>query len=626
MRLHYALFSILLSGSAFAQTMKFTANLTDCKKDQVAVELNCSYKGKDTAFYSFPMTIPGTYAVLDYGRYISALKAFDSNGKILKVKKQGNNTFAIVPGKDVAKIQYLVDDSWEEKNKKTKIFEPAGTGFEANEFFYINSGGLFGFFATNWNAQYDITFMKPANLTGFTTLPEIRIEQSQQEFSAKNYHELIDNPILFTSEKGQSVQIQDTKVTVASYYSASDSSAYFVKIKIDSAMQAIDRFVGGKLPVQNYAFLNYVKDYRELGEMLMGGKIGPFGYLKLYRKLGGQGFGALEHGNSSSYFMPDFGHNSYTGMLYETAIHEFMHIYTPLSLHSQYIGEFNYLHPVMSKHLWLYEGVTEYFATQIAMQGGLVSVDQTIEDKLKSKIVSSYSYPDSIPFTVMSAKVFDKPYIDQYPQVYERGAIMGMLLDIEIMRLTDGKKTLKTVVFELGKKYGAGKSFEEEKFIDEFIAAVHPDLRAFFDNYVTGKTPLAIEKGFAEIGIDYKKEQTGRVPLDILSMDDNKVKANNRVVVNNRVTVEKADKSNYVGLKAGDKVDVTELRQVLRDDAGNYVAEGTMITIHVDRKGTSIPLTFPAKFKDGMLKNTIKINPNMTADQKKLFDLWSTGK
>lgn len=626
MRLHYALLSILMSGSAFGQTMKFTADLAGCKNDQVAVELNCAYKGSDTAFYSFPMTIPGTYAVLDYGRYISSLKAFDSSGKALKVKKQGNNTFAILPGTDVAKIQYMVDDSWEEKNKKTKIFEPAGTGFEADKFFYINSGGLFGFFATNFNATYDITFTKPASLTGFTTLPETKKEQSQQQFVAKNYHQLIDNPILFTSEKGQTVKIQETDVTVASYYAGNDSSAYLVKVKIDSAMQAIDRFVGGKLPVHNYDFLNYVKDYRDLGKMLMSGKIGPFGYLKLMRKLGGQGFGALEHGNSSSYFMPDFGHDSYTSMLYETAIHEFMHIYTPLSLHSQYIGEFNYLHPVMSKHLWLYEGVTEYFATQIAMQGGLVSVEKTVEEKLKEKIVSSYTYPDSIPFTVMSAKVFDKPYIDQYPQVYERGAIMGMLLDIEIMRLTNGKKTLKTVVFDLGKKYGANKSFDEETFIDEFVAQVHPDLKKFFDLYVTGKTPLPIEEEFALIGIEYKKELKGRVPLNILSMEDNKVKANGRIVVNNKITVQKADKSNFAGLKAGDKVDLTELKKVYRNEDGSYIAEGTMITLHVERKGETVPLTFPAKFKDGTQKNVIKIKKDMTPEQKKLFDLWSTGK
>ncbi len=626
MRLHYLFLFSLFTTSAFAQKMDYKVDLKNCKKDRVAVELNTTYHGKDTTTFNFPMTVPGTYAVLDYGRYITAFKAFDSNGKALKVKKKGNNTFMIFPGKDVAKVTYLADDSWEEKNKKTKIFEPAGTGFEAGKYFYLNGGGLFGYFEMDWKNEVDVLFDKPANLKGYTTLIQKLRNDDQEMFWAKNYHDLIDNPILFTHEKEEVMKIQSTKVSVASYYAGSDSSAYFVRQKIDSAMTAIDQFVGGKLPVSNYAFLNFVKDYRDIGELLMSGKLGPLDYIKIFKKLGGQGFGALEHGHSSSYFMPDFGRNSYTGMIYETAIHEFLHIYSPLSLHSQYIGDFNYTKPVMSKHLWLYEGTTEYFSVLVAMQGGLSTVEETINDKVKTKIVSSYAYPDSIPFTVMSANVFDKPYIDQYGQVYERGAIMAMLLDIEIMRLTGGKKTLKTVIFDLCAKYGSTKSFNEETFIDEFVAAAHPDLKAFFTKYVEGSTPLAIQEGFNVIGIDYVKEQKGTVPMDILSEADNKVKVNRGIVVNGMVTVSKADKTNYAGLQSGDKVNQTELDKVYKNEDGTYVAEGTMVTINVERKGKMIPLTFPAKFKEGSIKNQISVNPNMTAEQEKLFYLWSTGK
>lgn len=313
-------------------------------------------------------------------------------------------------------------------------------------------------------------------------------------------------------------------------------------------------------------------------------------------------------------------------MIYETAIHEFMHIYTPLSLHSEHIGNFNYTNPVMSKHLWLYEGVTEYFSVQIAMQGDLSTVEETLNDKLKSKIVSSYTYPDSIPFTVMSEKVFNKPYIDLYPQVYERGAIMAMLLDIEIMTLTDGKKTLKSVIMDLSKKYGSSRSFSEATFINDFVAAAHPDLKQFFDKYVTGTTPLDIEGGFAKIGIDYKKEQKGLVPLDVLSEKDNQVKVNRGVVVNGKVTVSKAGKGNLGGFKAGDKVDLAEVENAMKNEDGSYVAEGTTVTLNVERKGETISLTFPAKFKDGSIKNVIGVSKNMTAEQKRFFELWSEGK
>jgi predicted metalloprotease with PDZ domain len=42
--------------------------------------------------------------------------------------------------------------------------------------------------------------------------------------------------------------------------------------------------------------------------------------------------------------------------------HDFFHIVTPLSIHSKEIQDFDYNDPKMSEHLWMYEGVTEYFA------------------------------------------------------------------------------------------------------------------------------------------------------------------------------------------------------------------------------------------------------------------------
>jgi hypothetical protein len=104
------------------------------------------------------------------------------------------------------------------------------------------------------------------------------------------------------------------------------------------------------------------------------------------------------------------------------------------------------------------------------------------------------------------------------------------------------------------------------------------------------------------------------------------VKVNRGIVVNGRVTVSKADKSNYAGLMSGDKVSITEVEKAYKNEDGTYVAEGTMVTINVERKGKMIPLTFPAKFKEGSIKNVISINPNMTAEQAKLFKLWSEGK
>ena len=46
----------------------------------------------------------------------------------------------------------------------------------------------------------------------------------------------------------------------------------------------------------------------------------------------------------------------------DIAAHEFFHIVTPLNIHSEIIEHFNFVTPVPSQHLWLYEGTTEWAA------------------------------------------------------------------------------------------------------------------------------------------------------------------------------------------------------------------------------------------------------------------------
>ncbi len=352
--------------------------------------------------------------------------------------------------------------------------------------------------------------------------------------------------------------------------------------------------------------------------------IGLIKTLSLMRQMKGKSWGALEHGTSSMYFLPYLTQrNDYVSMIKDVVIHEFMHIYTPLNLHSTLIGNFNYQNPKMSKHLWLYEGVTEYFEGLIQMQGNLKNISETLEE-MKQKIISSKTYPDSIPFTKMSANVYDKPYSELYLQVYQRGAVMAMLLDFEIMKLTEGKKTLKTIIFELSEKYGENNSFDEENFIPEFVSLVHPDLQIFFDNYITGKKPLDIKGGFNIVGIDYEKKIEAMVPINIILEKDNDIKQS-FLMINNKRTVKKVGKNDIVGFKKGDKVDNTERIDCFKDKNGNFVPEGTIISISVLRNGKKIYLNFPAKYKKGFLYDVITINENKTEMQQKLFDIWTKG-
>ena len=48
------------------------------------------------------------------------------------------------------------------------------------------------------------------------------------------------------------------------------------------------------------------------------------------------------------------------------------------------------------------------------------------------KIKNAKRLNDKMPFTKMSANVLQKPYKDQYLNVYEKGALIAMCIDITI--------------------------------------------------------------------------------------------------------------------------------------------------------------------------------------------------
>ena len=64
----------------------------------------------------------------------------------------------------------------------------------------------------------------------------------------------------------------------------------------------------------------------------------------------------------------------------DIAAHEFFHIVTPLNIHSEIIEHFNFVTPVPSQHLWLYEGTTEWAAHAMQLRAGLKSPDEYLAE------------------------------------------------------------------------------------------------------------------------------------------------------------------------------------------------------------------------------------------------------
>jgi predicted metalloprotease with PDZ domain len=114
--------------------------------------------------------IPGTYAIEDYGRFVSDFKATDKKGNTLTVEKVNTNSWKIKGAGKLAKISYWIEDTFDTKVEGPEVFWPAGTNIEEGKNFVINSSGFFGYFEGMKNIPFTVNVVRAKDLYGSTGL------------------------------------------------------------------------------------------------------------------------------------------------------------------------------------------------------------------------------------------------------------------------------------------------------------------------------------------------------------------------------------------------------------------------------------------------------------------------
>jgi len=466
-------------------------DLQKATNDQVRIVVNTPAVKEAQATYVMPSVVPGSYSKKDYGRFITNFTAYDKKGKKLKVKKDGANLFVIDNAPTLARLEYTVDDTWDVKQDDGFIFQPGGTNFEAGKDYVLNHYGLYGYLEGYKMQPYQVTVAKPADFYGATSLATRRASPTQDVFTAASYVALADAPILYSKPDTASFSTGGARISVAVVSETGAVQAAQVREIMRPMAEALTRYFG-QMPVPEYHFLMYFPSFGSPLASQNGG------------------YGAMEHSYSSVYFLPEVPDaDRLRSMVQEVASHEFLHMLAPLNIHSREIGEFDFRDPKMSQHLWLYEGVTEYIAQLVQVRGGLTTPDG-FRQRIKEKIDKAEKYPD-VSFTEMSRKILEAPYKDMYDNVYEKGALIGLLLDIRIQELSQGRQSLRDVLLALRQKYGPTRSFDDKDLIPEVVALTNPALQQFFDQYVVGAQPLPYAEYFAKIGWRFEPTASAKV-------------------------------------------------------------------------------------------------------------------
>ncbi len=589
-------------------------DLVNVKDDKVKVTVDPDVITAENIIFYIPKTVPGTYSTSNYGKYAEGIKAYDYKGNELPVTAIDENSWSIANATNLDKVTYWVNDTFD-IDGEGGIYSMAGTNINAGKNYMLNLHGFVGYFQNMTEEPYRLEVLRPAGLypgsalTVSTTSTEEAGNQ-RDVFSLSRYFEVTDNPIMYAAPDTASFKVENMDVLLHVYSPTSTYSAQDFKPSMEKMIRAQKDFLGEIDETNKYAILLYLSATPGKGDA--------------------GNFGALEHHTSTVVVMPEtMKKEALEASLTDIVSHEFFHILTPLGVHSNEVHYFDFNDPKMSQHLWLYEGVTEYFANLFQVNQGLIT-NQEFYDRINDKITTSRNFDDTMSFTEMSKNILEDKYQDSYYNVYLKGALIGMALDIRLRELSNGDYGLLDLMKELTDKYGKDRPFEDEELFNVITELTYPEIGTFFDTYVIGTTPIPYNEFFNKVGLEMRE---GEMPVDYFMEDRSTpyitVNASGNILVRQDITL--STFFTNTGLKGGDVIKEINGKSYtvqnvydLISDSMNWTT-GDDITMTIVRDGNEMKLT--SKVSEPMSKGMRLVEVmNADGEQMELRHSWLKSK
>jgi predicted metalloprotease with PDZ domain len=588
------LFVIIFITNLNSQQAIYSIDVTNYQDDLFHVTVEVEGLSIENDIYNLPATVPGTYSNLNFGRFVKSFKAYDKDGNELQSEKISTNQWQIADVDKLAKLDYDIEDTFDTEIENDKVIPMAGTDIN-NKFIVLNTFAVLGYFeGLQTNALKVKLDYNPDWIVGTALL----IDENGY-YTAETYDHLADSPIFMGDLTSTSTTVNNIKVGVYVYSSDTTINADRIMDVAEDLLQSSSEFIGYS-PVTHYNFLMCFLDQEE------------------FITNGFMGAGALEHSYSSLFVYPGFG-NFITEVQNDMA-HEFLHILTPLNLHSEIIQPFNFEVPTASQHIWLYEGVTEWGSDIMQLRSGILTIKEYL-DRISEKISISDGFSKDISLVDLSLGVYSEAITLEFINFYNKGAVTAALLDMKLLELSGGNFGLREVFLDFLDKYGKYKPFPEDEFFEIFIQNTFPEIEQFIDDYIKGTKPLPYEEYLSKLGYRYIPERPSEDSRPSLGLQMGMNEKQQLVIVG------MSESSAKAGLKEGDVpteiIDIEVNMENTREIFGKLYSMqiGETVKMIVQRGDEKVEINVPLQQRSD--RHIFEEMEKPTKKQLRLREAWS---
>ncbi len=469
------------SGQANAQTISYTMRFPNTGAHIAEVEARIPARGKTSLDLMLPVWSPGYYVQQDYAKNVQSFVATSNAGATLTVDKPKPNHWVIATANaDTVVLRYSL--------ACTSRFI---TGCWVDSAFAVINGPSVFITVNEAHATtkrpYDVRLELARTWPRSVSSLDI-VGSDSNHYRAPDYDTFIDSPIIAGAISVHPFDVGTTKLYLADFGALGAWDGARTADILKKIVAEHRTFLGTELPFRKYVFLNSFR--------------------------GGQG--GLEHLNSTLLSsrarptepLPDLRWLKYVS-------HEFFHAINVKRLRPIELGPFDYEKLPSTPSLWISEGLTTYYGDLAVVRAGVGTLDdylagmsafvRTVQTS-PGRLVQTLEQASTTSGTTSSSGVGGNR--NNTISYYDKGPLVGWILDARIRRLTDDKKNLDDVMRRAIARYSGARGFTPDEFVAAASQVAGSDLSQLFRKMLATTDELDYSEALDWFGLEFSKTET----------------------------------------------------------------------------------------------------------------------
>lgn len=441
----------------------------------VDVELRVVKLNQEKVQLQLPAWRPGRYQLANFAKNIQRFAAYDATGNELKARKLTKDLWEVETS-GVLEIKVAYNYFANEMN--------AGSTFVDDKQLYVNPVNCC-MYSPEWiDAPATVELEIPADWNVATGMRSV----GKNLFEVKDFHELADSP--FIASGGLQHQTYEAEGVKFHIWFQGEFKTDWERILNDFKKFSKEQIlVMGGFPVSEYHFLFQIRTY--------------------------QTYHGVEHSNSTVVTLGP-SYDILKPVLYDEFLgissHELFHTWNVKALRPIEMFPYDYSKENYTRLGYVAEGVTTYAGDLFLYQAGCFSefeffknVHQLFQRHFHNYGRLNLSVADSSFDTWLDG--YEKGIPDRKTSIYNEGALLAMMLDLSILKDTQNRSGILSVMRLLYERFGkADKGYTEEDYqaaVEEIGGRSYAD---FFANYYYGTKDIEpeLKELLSYVGLEVK--------------------------------------------------------------------------------------------------------------------------